>query len=120
MGVSWVVVAHILVVAPPVEAPVVPGATALLQQGRYQSPRSYEKTLDYYKRLFRSTGGVQWRHVVNLPGIKAKHVKSLFKRTNWEGINIYEHSGDVRIFVISRDLPKVGSMGAKRRKRHRN
>ena len=84
-------------------APLVPGSTPLEESGRYQSSRSYEETLDFYKRLFRQTGGVRWRNIVNQPTIKAKHIESLRKSTKWQGLNIYEKQGDVRIFVISRD-----------------
>ncbi len=53
----------------PVDTPLVPGAYALKESGRYQSTRSYEETLDFYRRLFNQTGGVRWRNIVNLPGM---------------------------------------------------
>ena len=90
----------------PVEAPLGPGATALEEPNRYQSPRSYDETLDFYRRLFNQTGGVRWRTVVNLPGIKAKHVESLRKKTRWEGLNIYDKQGQVRIYVLYRQPPE--------------
>ena len=75
--------------------------------GRYQSARSYDETIDYYERVFKNTaGGVRWRSVVNIPGVKAKHVECLKKKTNWEGINIYELNGEVRFYVIPRDKGK--------------
>lgn len=102
----------------PVEAPLVPGAIALEERGRYRSVRTYQETLDFYRRLFNQTGGVRWRNVVNLPGIKAKHVDSLRNRTRWEGINIYEKSGEVRVYVIRRDASEVEAPEPKRRGRH--
>ena len=92
--------------APHRGAPIVPDAKPLEEPGRYQSPRTYEETLDYYKRVFKRTGGVRWRHIVNLPGIKAKHIQSLRRRTRWQGINIYEHRGQVRFYVIPRKPPE--------------
>lgn len=88
---------------PAVEAPILPGAAPLQETGRYRSPRNFEETLDFYERAFKQTGGVRWRNIVNLPGIRAKHIESLRKKTRWEGINIYEHKGEVRLFVIARD-----------------
>ncbi|MFC1611954.1 hypothetical protein ACFL6C_13415 [Myxococcota bacterium] len=73
--------------------------------GRYRSSRSYDETLEYYKRLFRRTGGVRWHNIVNLPGIKARNIQSLRKKTDWEGINLYENGGEVRIFVMAREKP---------------
>lgn len=87
---------------PSLDAPLVPGAAALKEPGRYRSPRDFDSTLDFYERLFHQAGGVRWRNIVNLPGIKAKHIESLRKKTRWEGINVYEHKGEVRIFVVPR------------------
>lgn len=87
----------------PAMAPVPAGAEPLAQTGRYRSPRTYDETLNFYRRLFAPTGGVKWRNIVSMPGIKAKHVESLSKKTRWEGINIYERQGEVRIYIIPRD-----------------
>jgi hypothetical protein len=46
---------------------------------------------------------------VTLPSIKAKHIECLRKKTRWEGINIYEKQGEVRIFVIPREGSEKGS-----------
>lgn len=91
----------------PIDPPLAPGAHALKEPGRYQATRSYEETLDFYRRLFNQTGGVRWRNIVNLPGIKAKHVASLRNKTRWEGLNIYEKQGDVRIYVLLRDAAQA-------------
>ncbi|MEE8408791.1 MAG: hypothetical protein V3T05_04225 [Myxococcota bacterium] len=99
----------------PLEAPIVPEAVPLEETGRYRSSRSYDETVDYYKRVFRRTGGVRWYNIVNKPGIKARHIKSLRKKTRWEGINISEHRGQVRIFVIQRDEPPPKQGKRKRR-----
>ena len=88
----------------PDSAPVVPGAIPMDETGRYTSPRNYDDTVNYYHRYFRSKGGVRWHHIVNLPSVKAKHIKSLKKSTLWEGINIYEAKGQVRFFVIPRSV----------------
>ncbi len=90
----------------PVQAPVIPDAQPLEETGRYDSPRSFDDTVEFYKRVFKHTGGqIRWRNIVNSPGIKAKHVQSLRTATAWEGINIYEKAGKVRIFVIARPPP---------------
>ena len=92
---------------PLTEAPLVPGAVALEEPGRYSSARSYDNTLLYYQRYFRSRGGITWRHIVNLPSVKAKHIQSRVQSTRWEGINIYETKGYVRVYVIPR--PKASA-----------
>jgi hypothetical protein len=86
----------------PVEAPIPPYATPLSEPGRYECHKTFDETLDFYEKVFHSTGGVRWRNVVNLPGIKAKHIENLRKKAHWEGINVYEYKGKVRVFVIQR------------------
>ena len=96
----------------PVEAPVPAGSTPTGTPGRFHSARTYENTLDFYRRIFNQTGGVKWRHVISQPGIRARHADSLRKRTRWEGINIFDVRGEVKITVIPRD----GYVGPDRRK----
>ncbi len=81
---------------------VINEAVPLDEPGRYESPRTYDDTLQYYKWHFKSRGGVRWRNVVNLPHIRAKHIQSVRPRTKWQGINIYERNGRVRLFIVPR------------------
>ncbi len=93
----------------PVDAPLPPSAVALDEPGRYRVGRSFDETLDFYTRLFNQPGVVRWRNIVNLPGIRAKHIECLRKKTKWEGINIYEYKGEVRLYVIPRDVKTAGT-----------
>lgn len=90
---------------PPQKAPLVPDAAPLAETGRYESKRTFDEVLEFYKRTFKSTSGLRWHSVINQPGIKAKHIASLRKKTDWEGINIYEVGGRTRIYVIPREAP---------------
>jgi hypothetical protein len=82
------------------DAPLVPGAIELDDLGRYDSPRSFDDTVEYYERYFRGDRQRRWRHIVNLPTVRAQHVENKKKESGWSGINIYEHRGKVRIYVI--------------------
>ena len=82
------------------DAPIVPGAVELDEPGRYDSPRSYDDTIEYYERYFRGDRQRRWRHIVNLPTVRAQHIENKKKKSGWAGINIYEHRGKVRIFVL--------------------
>ncbi len=95
----------LLATDPPDEAPIPPGVVALEEPGRYRSNRSFDETIEFYKRSFRRVWGLRWHHIVSLPGIKAKNIECQRKKSNWEGINIYEHAGEVRIYVIPRERP---------------
>lgn len=93
----------------PKSPPLVPGSVPLSEPYRYEIPRSYDETLDYYRRVFRRTGGVRWRSIVNAPAVRAKHVQSLRRNTDWTGLNIYEHKGRVRVYVLMREKPTATS-----------
>ena len=84
------------------DAPIIPGSRALEDVGRYESPRTWDDTLLYYKWHFKSRGGVRTRNIVNLPHIRAKYIQSTRHATKWQGLNIYEKNGRVRVFVVPR------------------
>ena len=83
------------------QAPLIPGATELEEVGRYNSSKSYDKTIKFYRRWVNNNAiTAQWRPIINLPRIKAIHIKNTQQNSKWQGINIYELQGKVRIFII--------------------
>ena len=84
------------------EPPLPPEVVPLSEAGRYEVRRTWDDTLGFYEYWFRTHGGGRWRNVVNLPHIKAKHIQSTRSKTTWQGINIYEHKGRVRLFIVPR------------------
>lgn len=40
--------------------------------------------------------------IVNRPGLRAVHLKNTATAGGWEGLNLYEHKGRVKIFVLQR------------------
>ena len=98
---------------PPQEAPLPKDVVPLDEPGRYRASRSFDETLDYYQRELKRVSGIRWYNVVNLPGVKAKNITCLRKKTKWEGINIYETRGEVRLYVIPREVePAVDKKAA--------
>lgn len=92
----------------PVTAPIGNQFVALKEKGRYRVRATYDETLEFYRRAFKAIGGVRWRSITNKPGLKAQHIESLRKKTNWEGINIYESNGEVKVYVLPRP-PEPGT-----------
>lgn len=93
----------------PAQPPLPPGASAAGEPGRYKAGRSYDETLDFYRRLFHQTGGVRWRNIVDQPSVRAKHVASLRKHTLWEGLNVYEVRGETFVYALPRAPQAAGS-----------
>jgi len=111
-----VLAALVLAVALPaadshIEAPIPSFAAPMQEQGRYESHQTFDQTIEHYKWVFRSSGGVRWRNVVNLPQVRAKHIQSTRPKTKWQGINIYEWNGHVRIFVVPRLMDSERPVG---------
>lgn len=96
----------------PVKGPVAAGAVPLNEPGRYKVNRSFDDAIEYYKRMFKQESGVRWYNIINQPGLRAKHLASLRKNTEWEGINIYERGGEVRLYIVPRGKrPPVKAKG---------
>ena len=76
---------------PLTSAPLVPGAVPLEEQGRYESSRNFDDTVQYYYRKFRGTGLARWKNIVNLPTVRAKHLQSKHTR----GLDAGGHRGAV-------------------------
>lgn len=75
-----------------------------IEEDRYQSPRSWDKTIEYFQKYFRGWKGVRWHREVNLPTIKYVHIENTHEKGAWAGINIYElPGGKVRVYVLKRE-----------------
>ena len=102
--VSWSLWASLVPMAVdlPAIAPLPPGSQPTAVGHRFRSSRTYDETLDFYQRLFNQTGGVRWHAIINQPGLRARHVESMRRKTKWEGLNIFDVRGEVRITVLPR------------------
>ncbi len=84
------------------DAPIISGAR-MISEGRYRCPNNYNETLMAYRRMLRNSGGgFKWRTIIHQSNLKAKYLENTRKNGNWAGINIYEHNGETRIFVVPR------------------
>jgi hypothetical protein len=105
-GVSmWLIVLGLLFASPAtryLDFPLMEDARALADKGRFESPKTYKKTLAFYRYMVGNNGSLRWKTVVNLPHIRARHIENRDRGSAWEGVNIYEYKGRVRIYVIPR------------------
>ena len=91
---------------PDAKPPIITGAREMEEPGRYRARRPFDDTVEWYKRTFKTLGGVRWRNIVNTPSVRAVHLECVRSRCKWAGINIYETRGEVRLFVVPKDPPK--------------
>jgi hypothetical protein len=81
---------------------LLPDGAVKVSENRYRVPRTYEETI----RFFRQTYGPRFarRPIADQPGIKALHIENPEPRTGqWEGLNVYELKGEVRVFVLVKE-----------------
>ena len=78
---------------------VLPDGAVKVAENRYRVPKDWEDTLRFYRQSYppRYTR----RPIADQPGVKAVHIVNPdAKAGSWEGLNIYEAKGEVRIFVL--------------------
>ena len=78
---------------------VLPDGAVKVAENRYRVPQNWEETLRFYRQSYppRYTR----RAIADQPGVKAIHIANPdAKAGSWEGLNVYEAKGEVRIFVL--------------------
>lgn len=99
------VVASLLLLAPGLAtALTVAGATLpddakKVGENRYKLGRDYETALKFYRTTY--SARYTRRPIADQPGVKAVHIANPdAKPGQWEGLNVYELKGEVRVFVL--------------------
>jgi hypothetical protein len=100
---------------PPVpyrSAPIIPWAKKIGEH-RFRSPRRYDDTLKYYRKIFGASPYVQKMKIINTSEVRAVHYKNKRTKARWEGLNIYEYKGVTTIFVVfsDKELKKIAAEG---------
>jgi len=69
-------------------------------ENRYQVERKYEELLRFFRTTY-PPAKYPRRAITDQPGVKAVHIENPeAKPGTWEGLNVYETRGEVRIFVL--------------------
>jgi len=78
---------------------ILPDGAEKVAENRYRVPRSYEDTVKFFKQTY----GARYtrRPIADQPGVKAVHIENPDARPgSWDGLNVYELQGEVRVFVL--------------------
>jgi hypothetical protein len=99
------VVASLLLLGPGLaSALTVAGATLpddakQVSENRFRLGRDWESVLKHYRTTY--SARYTRRPIADQPGVKAIHIANPdAKPGQWEGLNVYELKGEVRIFVL--------------------
>lgn len=78
---------------------VLPDGAEKVAEGRYRIPKSWDETIRFFRQNY--SPRYTRRTVVDQPAVKAVHIDNPdAKPGSWEGLNIYEAKGEVRVFVL--------------------
>lgn len=83
-------------------APVIPYAKKAGEH-RFRSPRTYEDTLTYYRKVFAGDENISFEKIVNTAAVRGMHMRNKAPGRRWDGLNIYENRGQTFIFVVFSD-----------------
>lgn len=86
-----------------------------VDDGRYKSPKDWDRTLRFFRSAYGKKPGIVWMNVAATPRVKAKHLANTNPGASWEGINIYQVRGEVFIFVIEGETEKEKKPGRGKR-----
>jgi hypothetical protein len=85
-----------------VSGALVPDGAEKVSENRYRIPKSWDETIRYYRQTYPSR--YTRRFIADQPGLRAVHIENPDARPgSWEGLNIYEAKGEVRVFVLVKE-----------------
>jgi hypothetical protein len=78
---------------------ILPDDARKVGENRYQLGRDWEAVMKYYRTTY--SARFTRRPIADQPGVKAVHIANPDARPGqWEGLNVYELKGAVRVFVL--------------------
>ncbi len=80
---------------------LLPDGAEKVAENRYRIPRSWDETIRFYRQTY--SPRYTRRPIADQPGVKAVHLDNPDAKPGsgtWDGLNIYETKGEVRIFVL--------------------
>ena len=80
---------------------VLPNGSVRVAEGRFRLPDGYDATMKWLKTAYKADKYPR-KFIVNQPGVKGIHVVNPTVTEEWEGFNLYEHQGEVRLYVLLR------------------
>ncbi len=76
-----------------------PDYSRKVAERRWRSSRDWEGTMKFFRENYPQSQFPR-RSIVNQPGVKAVHIANPSGKAKWEGLNVYEHNDEVRIYVV--------------------
>ncbi|HXN56653.1 MAG TPA: hypothetical protein VN874_10315 [Myxococcales bacterium] len=80
---------------------MLPGGSVKIDEDRFRLPQSWEESLKFYKTAYPPQKFP--RHALHSQsGVRALHIDNPHPAEDeWQGVNLYENKGEVRVFVLN-------------------
>jgi hypothetical protein len=78
-----------------------PASARKVGEDRYRLHENWENAMKFFKVAY-GYDKFPRKVVVNQPGIKAVHIANPSAGGEWEGLNIYENTSGVHVYVLAR------------------
>lgn len=80
---------------------IVPGGSKLISKDRFKSSKDFDRTLRFYRSVYRREKTIVFQHLPSPPAVKAMYIENTKPGASWEGINLYRTRGKVYIYIIA-------------------
>lgn len=108
----------LLLTANPEPAVSLPDGAVRVSENRYKLRQDWEGALKFFKSSLPPSSYPR-KPIANQPGIKALHISN-GSRGGWEGLNLYETNGEVRLFIVNAQAAVVESPSSPKPSRKRS
>ncbi len=98
-----------------VHGAILPGGCTKAGEDRFNTGMSWEFVWKFYEKVY-PRSKYERLEIANQPAVKAVHLKNPETTGKWDGLNVYEHQGRVKIFVVKRALKPAADKPAKEEK----
>ena len=85
---------------------VLPAGSVKVDEDRYRLSAAWDDARRFYRSVY-PTAKFPRTVLANLAGVRAEHIENP-AGGEWDGANIYEKQGEVRVYVLKRKAPAKG------------
>ena len=83
-----------------------PGGSVKVDDDRYRLQAAWDDARRFFRGVY-PPAKFPRRTLTNFAGVRAEHIRNPGGGA-WEGVNLYEKQGEVRVFILSRKAPAKG------------
>ncbi|MEE2902853.1 MAG: hypothetical protein VYC39_11005 [Myxococcota bacterium] len=79
---------------------VVPKGSRSMGKAQFRSSKDWDRTLRFFRQVFRSDKGIVFQLMKSPPSVKAYHIQNINRKRTWDSVNIYENKQKVYISIL--------------------